>query len=886
MARRKARAARAAAAAPSATAATLHTDSSNGGADVSLPDAPTTETASNQTPAPGQAQAKHEAQAAAKATSSKKQNPTTPPLETVTINGITYQVQPEGQAKILLPPVEGGNTTEVFYNYIQKFNRDLTMTVTRGFGDILESERKMPRRKHRGGVKHNHNGKRQKVDGGECAVLTAAKDVEDAGKEGAEAITQSNEANDIQQQHDANQQLASEAADKEDIEMAESEPLPPQEAANDGEAQTATTKPRFAVLDALSATGLRALRYAKELPFVTHVTANDMSSTAVEYIYRNVQFNGLTDIITPNHDNATGHMYRTAFPNYIPVPTPENPFKMKLVPSQKYHVIDLDPYGSATQFIDSAVQALEDGGLLSVTCTDAAIFASTSYPEKTFATYGGLPAKGDFSHETGLRMVLMSIATTAAKYGLYIEPLLSLSIDYYCRVFVRVRKSPENVKKLSSKGMVVVTCDAGCGAWKVQELGTLRVRQQDKKRKKQQKANDTTAAVGKGGEIPSYKYGIAQAVESGRCDHCGFKMHVAGPMWSDEIHSAGFINHLLSNVVGNETVKGYETLGRINGMLRLALGELMPPTPAPKDIPAPPLPPAAATATTETPPNGQGDESVDRRPSLKRKLKQREEAAEKEGEGEEDDAEEGGTRKGLVRPTRNPTADPLALFIMPTQLARVLHCTAPSVSAFRGALMGLGYHVTKSHCRAGSLKTDAPWSQIWRVMRAWERENPVKEGSVTPGMAGYKILYPAAGGVREEGEEFEDVVFDEVLGKDKEKGKGEVLYQQNPGAYWGPMAKASKKGLTAEESSKLGNAEKDKRRREEREKRREEREREGLEERERGKRKRRAKGEEVEEVAGPVKGVGGSRESDGAQYGLAAISASEMEKLEREAMKS
>ncbi|KAK6347849.1 RNA methyltransferase tRNA(m5U54)methyltransferase [Orbilia javanica] len=884
MARRKARAARRAA---------LHTgpEGAANTADASIPDAPIATAVSEPPPPGGQAQAQQEAQESrttTAATNPKKRKSTeaqTLPLETTTIEGVTYKIQPEGLAKILLPPVQDGNTTEVFYNYIQKFNRDLTMTVTRGFGEMLEAERNTPKRQHRGGVKHNK--KRQRVGD------AADKDVVVVG------------------QGEVGEQANGNGIEQEDVEMAE--PTPQKE--DGGEAEKGTTppkkeKPRFAVLDALSATGLRALRYAKELPFVTHVTANDMSPTAVEYIYRNVQFNELTHIITPTHDNATGHMYRTAFPNHIPSPTPENPFRMKLVLPQKYHVIDLDPYGSATQFIDSALQALEDGGLLSVTCTDAAIFASTSYPEKTFATYGGLPAKGDYSHETGLRMVLMSIATTAAKYGLYIEPLLSLSIDYYCRVFVRVRKSAENVKKLSSKGMMVVTCDAGCGSWKVQELGTLRVRQQDKRKNanKQQKEGDAATGAAHPNNIPSYKYGVSQVVESGRCDHCGFKMHVAGPMWSDEIHNAGFINHLLSHVLGQETVKEYETLGRVSGMLKLALGELMPPSP--KVVPSPATTSVQPTVAESAPTNGQTvvpvvttevDGNPEHRPSLKRKLRQREEAAEKDEQQGPEDEDEPNKLPGLITTiskNRNPTADPLALFIMPTQLARVLHCTAPSVSAFRGALIGLGYHVTKSHCRAGSLKTNAPWEQIWRVMRAWEKAHPVKEGSVTPGMAGYKILYPGSNGDgEEEGDDFGDVKFDEVLGRDKEKGKGDVLYQQNPGAYWGPMAKASKKGLTAEESSKLGNAEKDKRRREERARRQLEREKEGRKEEweldeQQAKRKKRGLGG-AEEVAGEPKGdttakpsKTASRESDGAQYGLAPISASDMERLEEEAMKS
>ena len=81
----------------------------------------------------------------------------------------------------------------------------------------------------------------------------------------------------------------------------------------------------------------------------------------------------------------------------------------------RFDVIDLDPYGTAAPFLDSAVQALQDGGLLCVTCTDAGVFASNGYPEKTYALYGGLPLKGAFSHEGGLRLILHAVATSAAQ---------------------------------------------------------------------------------------------------------------------------------------------------------------------------------------------------------------------------------------------------------------------------------------------------------------------------------------------------------------------------------------------------------------------------------------------------------------------------------------
>ena len=37
-----------------------------------------------------------------------------------------------------------------------------------------------------------------------------------------------------------------------------------------------------------------------------------------------------------------------------------------------YDVVDLDPYGSPSHFLDSAVQSVAEGGLLMVTATDMA----------------------------------------------------------------------------------------------------------------------------------------------------------------------------------------------------------------------------------------------------------------------------------------------------------------------------------------------------------------------------------------------------------------------------------------------------------------------------------------------------------------------------------
>ncbi|TKA77864.1 hypothetical protein B0A55_05157 [Friedmanniomyces simplex] len=508
-------------------------------------------------------------------------------------------------------------------------------------------------------------------------------------------------------------------------------------------------KPRFRILDALSATGLRALRYATEIPFATAVTANDMDRNAVKSIRAHIEHNQLSGKITATLGNAIGHMYGVAFPP----PDSHGPHHI----SGKYDVIDLDPYGTAAPFIDAALQALNDGGLLCVTCTDSGVFASCGYAEKTYSLYGGMPIKGTHSHEGGLRLIISSVASAAAKYGLAVEPLLSLSIDFYVRIFIRVTRSPADVKFLAGKTMLVYGCDAGCGAWHTQMLGR------------------NTRQTGKGPQNNptfNFKHGIAQAPSADRlCEHCGSKMHVAGPMWAGPMHNRAFVEKILDDAKQADKLI-YHTIPRLEGMLDTALNEL--------EV----LPEAYNTNVAQ---NGTSE---------------------------------------LLPKTPPETVDLHPFFFIPSALAKVIHCIAPPEAAIKGALRHAGYRATRSHCKPGSIKTDAPWSVIWEVMREWVRQKqPIKEGALKEGLAGWRIML----GARKDGGEASSdhgdaaagtdaetadvvidstgaikketpkdlkrmkVVFDEVLGRDK-PGKKLVRYQANPRENWGPMTRAKGSG--------------------------------------------------------------------------------------------
>jgi tRNA (guanine26-N2/guanine27-N2)-dimethyltransferase len=107
-------------------------------------------------------------------------------------------------------------------------------------------------------------------------------------------------------------------------------------------------KPKdLTLLEALSATGLRSIRYAKEINGLTKIIANDLDEGAVEAIKKNVAENGIEEgKVVANRGDACDVMY-------------QNRDHLK-----RFNCVDLDPYGSAVPFLDGAVQSVADGGKL------------------------------------------------------------------------------------------------------------------------------------------------------------------------------------------------------------------------------------------------------------------------------------------------------------------------------------------------------------------------------------------------------------------------------------------------------------------------------------------------------------------------------------------
>ncbi len=66
------------------------------------------------------------------------------------------------------------------------------------------------------------------------------------------------------------------------------------------------------------------------------------------------------------------------------------------------------------------------------------------------------------------------------------------------------------------------------------------------------------------------------------------------------------------------------------------------------------------------------------------------------------------------------------LYLSTHDICRMLKCTPPRHEAFRSALVNAGFRVSSTHANALGIKTDAPMSVIWDIMRCWIRDHPIK----------------------------------------------------------------------------------------------------------------------------------------------------------------
>ncbi|KAK4053978.1 RNA methyltransferase tRNA(m5U54)methyltransferase [Microbotryomycetes sp. JL221] len=469
---------------------------------------------------------------------------------------------------------KSSDTAPVFLNPVQEYNRDLSVVAIRTWSEQRQKEkadyweegvrRKWARKRARQQQQQQQHQQQQQQQAAGANIQTDDKDDSTAKRrklESGEAETTTTTTTNVE--------TTTTTPSSDDKVL-----TPP--------------KFKFTLLEALSATGLRAIRYAKEIPLLRYVVANDLSSSAVEDIRRNVEYNGLAPTGLPapvtsvtREGEIDENQTKDKQDDVSDVTQPKQLSKAEQedlvlgrvrvnegdacvkmynhrTEETRFDCIDLDPYGSAVPFLDAAVGAVADGGLLCITCTDMGVLAGHNYPEKAFTHYGGVCVNAEYSHEVGLRLVLNALAQTAARYGRHIEPLLSLSIDFYVRLFVKIDTGKIEVESSCSfdysKTSLLYYCHT-CQTPTLQPFGRVAER-------KNPKSNNI-----------NYSYHAPSGPPVGdNCAECGGKHNIAGPMWSGPLHNKQFVDEMLQFV--KEHPDDFKTSPRLEGMLTVARNEL------------------------------------------------------------------------------------------------------------------------------------------------------------------------------------------------------------------------------------------------------------------------------------------------------------------------
>ncbi|KAB2075064.1 hypothetical protein ES319_A07G194600v1 [Gossypium barbadense] len=404
-----------------------------------------------------------------------------------------YTIIKEGEAEILMHA-----KNEVFYNKTQVNNRDMSIAVLRTFISRwkLEHEALLSKR-NKSGVKLPENN-------------VSVSEVDDTLNDSDMNSEKSNE------------ECEGPAEKSQDGTCTTSE----EPVKTEGKVRGELKPPR--VLEALSASGLRALRYAREVEGIGQVVALDNDKGAVEACQRNIMFNGSVACSKVESHLADARVYMLTNP-------------------KEFDVVDLDPYGSPSVFLDSAVQSVVDGGMLMCTATDMAVLCGGN-GEVCYSKYGSYPLRGKYCHEMALRILLACIESHANRYKRYIVPVLSVQMDFYVRVFVRIYTSASAMKNTPLKLSYVYQC-TGCDAFHLQPIGRT---------------------VSKNTSV-RYLPGFAPVVPQ-ECSHCQKKFNMGGPIWSAPIHDQEWVMNILSDV---KSMKDrYPAYDRISAVLTTISEEL------------------------------------------------------------------------------------------------------------------------------------------------------------------------------------------------------------------------------------------------------------------------------------------------------------------------
>ncbi len=240
------------------------------------------------------------------------------------------------------------------------------------------------------------------------------------------------------------------------------------------------------ICEPLAGSGIRTLRYLREIQGDFEAVMFDTNPNAIEVIQRNIALNDLEDRARIVRGDARVLLLEES-------------------KGKRFDFVDVDPFGSPAPFLNAAVQSIiPRRGLLALTATDMPALCGV-FPHVAQRKYGGLSIRAPFSHELAVRLLVGLAFSVAGMNDCSITPLAVLSTDHYIRVWLEQRSSRATAN-IHSKSIGIVRFCPNCMNYDI---------------------------------IPLTELGsMAQFAHIGECQA---KIRVAGPLWIGPLYDNEFL---------------------------------------------------------------------------------------------------------------------------------------------------------------------------------------------------------------------------------------------------------------------------------------------------------------------------------------------------------
>jgi tRNA (guanine26-N2/guanine27-N2)-dimethyltransferase len=230
------------------------------------------------------------------------------------------------------------------------------------------------------------------------------------------------------------------------------------------------------VADIMAGSGVRAIRFLLELKkgIIKNIMVNDYDKKFGSTFRKSLKLN---------------HIKKTK--NIIISCEDAN---LLLLKSKGLDYIDIDPFGSPNDFLESSIVRLSRGGILAITATDTAPLSGT-YPDACQRNYWAKPLRNSLMHEIGLRILIRKIQLVGAQHDKALIPIYSYFRDHYNRIFFKCIKNKSEADSIIAQHKYLLYCNK-CMSFSVSEYN------------------------------------------SGTCEGCSEKMIYAGPLWTGGLFDA------------------------------------------------------------------------------------------------------------------------------------------------------------------------------------------------------------------------------------------------------------------------------------------------------------------------------------------------------------